>query len=271
LNTVVAERLQLVDFLDSLGSCDEIDKGVVEEFDVNNNNNNDNSSRRYRKRAADTVAVVAYNIEPSTNLPLFDMKSKPVQVSHIIQRQEERMPEWQRASWKLTNHRLQTLIEGGRQLVGAEICTLFLYDKDSQSLYAHSAVPDAVDIQIGTNTGIAGFCYTEGMQVNSHIAYLDTRFCGAVDRKLRSPTKAMLAFPVRSAVKIENHGVVGVLEVLNKKKDDTFTLSNEHEIRLVAYMIGCTLDVVFAEEQQQIVQRIINRHTELTETMLSST
>jgi len=129
--------------------------------------------------------------------------------------------------------RLGTILELARTIVNADYATIFLHDAYSNELFAHAASPEPINISIPTFAGIAGSCFTTGKTINCPLAYQDSRFFAGIDRRTRTPTHSILAVPIV----LDNGKTAGVLEVLNKKKRESFSVQNEQDLKVVSKML----------------------------------
>jgi len=141
-------------------------------------------------------------------------------------------------AWDRALDEMGILIDLARDLTKGEYSTLFYSNTKTNELYAYITYPDPIPIVIPSNWGIAGACFTTGQVINCRSAYTDRRFYSGIDRQIGgSPTRAILAVPVRFQDKI-----IGVIEVLNKKKLDFFTEENNRNLQVIATLIACVIE-----------------------------
>ena len=111
---------------------------------------------------------------------------------------------------------LGVIIDRSMELLEAERATLFLYDPDRQELFSKIAA-GADEIRFPANIGIAGAAVRDKKVINIPDAYADERFNPEIDRRTGFRTRSILAVPL-----LDYSGqIVGVLEVINKKDDNT--------------------------------------------------
>jgi len=135
----------------------------------------------------------------------------------------------------------------------ADRMTLYVVDIEKKELYSKFLALDAVkEIRVPINEGsVAGFVATSRQTVNIADAY-DTgevakvspklRFDSSWDKKTGYRTTQILGMPILH----ENRLVVGVVQLLNKKKGGRFTKDDE----LNVVRIAKTLGVAFHNQQQ---------------------
>jgi type II secretory ATPase GspE/PulE/Tfp pilus assembly ATPase PilB-like protein len=139
----------------------------------------------------------------------------------------------------------------------ADRMTLYSADMDKKELYSKFLALDAVkEIRVSINeSSVAGFVATSRQTVNIADAY-DTaeltklngklRFDSSWDKKTGYRTKQILGMPILH----ENRVVVGVIQLLNKKKGGRFTKDDELNVARIAKTLG-----VAFHNQQQLGQR----------------
>jgi len=135
----------------------------------------------------------------------------------------------------------------------ADRMTLYVVDIEKKELYSKFLALDAVkEIRVPINEGsVAGFVATSRQTVNIADAY-DTgevakvspklRFDSSWDKKTGYRTTQILGMPILH----ENRLVVGVVQLLNKKKGGRFTKDDELNVARIAKTLG----VAFHNQQQ---------------------
>ena len=96
---------------------------------------------------------------------------------------------------KRLDNLLQLMADLGRQLVVADRCTIWIYDKEKNELWTKVAhgIPK---IRIPANTGIVGHVVSTQTEYFTNNAYDDPNFNRDVDKKTGYKTKALLALPL---------------------------------------------------------------------------
>jgi type II secretory ATPase GspE/PulE/Tfp pilus assembly ATPase PilB-like protein len=139
----------------------------------------------------------------------------------------------------------------------ADRMTLYAVDADKKELYSKFLALDTLkEIRVPiSEASVAGFVATSRQTVNVADAY-DTgevgkisgklRFDSSWDKKTGYRTKQILAMPILH----EQRVVVGVIQLLNKKKGGRFTKDDELNVARIAKTLG-----VAFHNQQQLGQR----------------
>jgi type II secretory ATPase GspE/PulE/Tfp pilus assembly ATPase PilB-like protein len=138
----------------------------------------------------------------------------------------------------------------------ADRMTLYAADMDRKELYSKFLALDTVkEIRVAISEGsVAGFVATSRHTVNIGDAYdaaelgrisSKLRFDSSWDKKTGYRTKQILAMPV-----LHENRIVGVIQLLNKKKGGRFTKDDEVNVARIAKTLG-----VAFHNQQQLGQR----------------
>jgi GAF domain-containing protein len=98
-------------------------------------------------------------------------------------------------------------------LLATERCTIFIYDRFSNTLWSRVATGAEVKvIRIPSGAGLAGECFTTGLVINIPDAYADPRFNREIDQRTGFRTRTVLCVPM-----LRPDGTkAGVIQVLNK-------------------------------------------------------
>jgi phosphoserine phosphatase len=112
---------------------------------------------------------------------------------------------------------LQTLIRQIEQaavtVLNCERATVFVFDSYANELYS-LLIDRPEKIHISSDCGIAGNCFQNAIAINVPAAQKDPRFNNATDLRTGFTTRNILAAPLFG----DRQNILGVLEVLNKKK-----------------------------------------------------
>ena len=112
---------------------------------------------------------------------------------------------------------LETIVEMTTWELSAERGTLFLNDPVTDELYSRFAQGNFQrEIRILNNSGVAGAVFQTGEGLIIQDAYSDARFNRTVDEQTGFKTRSILCAPVKTV----KGDLIGVIQVLNKKKDD---------------------------------------------------
>ena len=149
------------------------------------------------------------------------MKRKEINLDETVEklRRTELLLEISRkiAGLKTLEKILWTLIEFVTEELDADRGTLFLNDNETNELYSRIAQELTREIRILNNVGIAGAIFQKNQTGEViHDVYSDNRFNKEVDQETGYKTKNMVCCPVKTV----DGKIIGVIQVLNKKKED---------------------------------------------------
>ncbi|WP_437809112.1 SpoIIE family protein phosphatase [Sorangium sp. So ce1078] len=105
---------------------------------------------------------------------------------------------------------LELIIKTGREVIGADRGSVFLYDEEAKELYSRVATGET-QIRVSIDKGIAGECARKRQTVVVDDCYADPRFNPEIDRRTGYHTKSLITVPLIGL----DDKLVGVLQMLN--------------------------------------------------------
>jgi putative nucleotidyltransferase with HDIG domain len=139
--------------------------------------------------------------------------------------------------------------------LGAERCTVFVHDKETNELWSKvaSGIEGKKNLRVSADKGLVGHVFKIGETLNIADVYNDPRFNQEVDRKTGYRTRNVLCIPILNR---ENDSI-GVVQVLNKVVG-SFTKSDEDLLNAIAATTGITLEnAMMVKEQQRSFESFI--------------
>lgn len=123
---------------------------------------------------------------------------------------------------------LETLLQLALTHVEADRGTVYLVERETDEIVSKVLEGEQMkEIRLPLGSGIAGHVAQTGEIISIDDAYSDERFNSSVDKETGYETNTILAVPMRD----QNHRIVGVMQLLNKKtgsfnpQDQEFLLS----------------------------------------------
>ncbi|MCG8636017.1 MAG: HD domain-containing protein [Desulfobacterales bacterium] len=159
---------------------------------------------------------------------------------------------------KIANERdvdklLIIMADMGRDLVGAESCTLWMLDKERQELWSRVS-HSLKEIRIPASHGIAGHVALSGEPEIINAPYEDPRFDGEVDIIMGYRTRNLLAIPIQNS----EGQIIGVFQAVNKGTGESmFTQEDMDHFLIASTYIGKQLEAVLLQEEIETTQREI--------------
>jgi sigma-B regulation protein RsbU (phosphoserine phosphatase) len=134
---------------------------------------------------------------------------------------------------------LDVILSKATEVMEAERSSLFIYEEASQNLRIRGSkelAEGAIHVPLGV--GIAGHVAQTLELLNIPDAYADTRFNPQSDRDTHFKTRSILCAPM-----LTHAGrLIGVIQVLNKLDQSTFTADDEKLLAAFASLAGIALD-----------------------------
>jgi response regulator RpfG family c-di-GMP phosphodiesterase len=143
------------------------------------------------------------------------------------------------------------LADMGRDLIGADRCTVWLLNHQTDELW--SKVAHGLDrIAIPSSQGIAGWVATHAVPLIINDPYNDERFDKDVDKRTGYRTKSILALPIHDS----HSKTVGVYQAINKMTGTgRFTKTDLEHLLLAATYTSNTLESAVLQEEIEATQR----------------
>jgi GAF domain-containing protein len=118
---------------------------------------------------------------------------------------------------------LRSIVEATVALFEAEAASIALYDRASDRLVFEVAAGEqgqgVIGLSIGPDQGIAGYVFTTGQALALSDVAADPRFGRTVAAQTDYVPRSLVAVPL-----VDEHGTIGVLEVLDKHSQAAFSL-----------------------------------------------
>lgn len=128
-----------------------------------------------------------------------------------------------RLETELTLTVLRSVVEATVALFEAEAASIALDDPATDRLVFEVAAGEqgqgVIGVAIRPDQGIAGYVYTSGQAIALSDVASDPRFGRTVAEKTAYVPRSIVAVPL-----VDDHGTIGVLEVLDKRSEATFSL-----------------------------------------------
>jgi len=118
---------------------------------------------------------------------------------------------------------LRSIVEATAALFGAEAASIALHDPATDRLVFEVAAGEqgqgVVGVAIGTGDGVAGYVFSTGQPIALSDVAGDARFGRSTAEATGYVPRSLIAVPL-----VDDEGVLGVLEVLDKRGDGGFDL-----------------------------------------------
>jgi signal transduction histidine kinase len=155
---------------------------------------------------------------------------------------------------------LDTLLDGivraAADITRAEAASILLYDDTSRQLYFQVATdidePTMRGLVVPLDKSIAGWIVTNRQSVRIDDAQKDDRHFAEVEQTIGYPTRSLLGIPL-----ITKNKIVGVLEVINKKKG-RFTDPDESMLSVVGAQAAVAIENARLFQQSDLIAEFVH-------------
>ena len=130
---------------------------------------------------------------------------------------------------------IESMLEEVIRILNAQRATLFLINPETNELEALCALGVRKDqLKFDYRLGIAGSVFTTGVALNIDTVHDNTRFNEEFDRKFGFETKSIICHPIHN----REDKIVGVIQVLNKRNEDRFTIEDEKTMKVLSLIFS---------------------------------
>src|SRR5690606_15444749 len=113
--------------------------------------------------------------------------------------------------------------------------SLFLINPETNELEAVAALGiDKKVLKFDYRKGIAGSVFTTGVSLNIDTINDNTRFSSEIDEVSGFKTKSIICNPILN----REDKIIGVIEIINKRSDDRFSVDDEKIMKVVALVFS---------------------------------
>jgi signal transduction histidine kinase len=151
---------------------------------------------------------------------------------------------------------LADIVRAAADIANAEAASILLYDDTARQLYFQIATnidePTMRGLIVPLDKSIAGWIVTNRKSVRIDDAQKDARFFGDVDQTIDYSTKSLLGIPL-----ITKNKIVGVLEVVNKKKG-RFTDPDESMLTVLGAQAAVAIENARLFQQSDLIAEFVH-------------
>ena len=147
---------------------------------------------------------------------------------------------------------LNSMLEEISRILNAQRATIFLINPHTNELEAVSALGINKDLlKFDYRKGIAGSVFTTGVSLNIDTQTDKVRFSEVIDDKTGYTTKSILCSPVTN----REDKVIGVIEVLNKRNENRFTVEDEKTMKVLQLIFSSVFHDYNPISEKSLIRR----------------
>jgi Nif-specific regulatory protein len=130
---------------------------------------------------------------------------------------------------------LDNMLEEVIRVMNAGRASVFLINPETNELEAIGALGvEKNKLKFDYRLGIAGSVFTTGVALNIDTINDKTRFNDNFDQELEFETKSIICHPIHN----REDKIIGVIEVLNKRNEDRFTVEDEKTMKVLSLIFS---------------------------------
>jgi len=130
---------------------------------------------------------------------------------------------------------IDNMLEEVIRIMNAQRSSIFLINPDTNELEAINALGvQKNELKFDYRLGIAGSVFTTGVALNIDTESDRSRFNDDFDKKLAFKTKSIICHPIHN----REDKIIGVIEVINKRNQDRFTVEDEKTMKVLALIFS---------------------------------
>ena len=130
---------------------------------------------------------------------------------------------------------LETMLEEVVRILNAQRSSIFLINPETNELEATAALGvEKGELKFDYRLGVAGSVFTTGVALNLDVGRDHTRFNSTFDKRFGFETRSIICHPIHN----REDKIIGVIEVLNKRNQDRFTVEDEKTMKVLALVFS---------------------------------
>ncbi|MEI8346585.1 MAG: sigma 54-interacting transcriptional regulator [Pseudomonadota bacterium] len=153
---------------------------------------------------------------------------------------------------------IESMLQEVVRVLNAQRASIFLINPHSNELEAIAAVginqKQREMLKFDYRLGIAGAVFTTGGALNIDCTSEKVRFNEKFDQWLKFETKSIICYPIHNG----DDKVIGVLEVLNKRNQDRFTVDDEKTMKVLTLIFSSVFHKYNPISESSIIRRFSN-------------
>jgi len=145
---------------------------------------------------------------------------------------------------------LEEVAKMGRDIVDADRCSVWLYNKEEHILWTKVA-QGVAPIRIPAYSGIVGYSIREEKSQIINDVYAHSSFNTKVDQDTGYVTKTMMVIPISTS----EHDMVGAIQVINKNSDEGFLQEDLEHLQLASTYVAESIEAAQLLNEIDATQR----------------
>ncbi len=147
---------------------------------------------------------------------------------------------------------VESMLEEIVRILNGQRATIFLINTETNELEAVAALGlDKELLKFDYRKGIAGSVFTTGVSLNIDCKNDKVRFSEEMDKLTGYDTKSIICGPITN----REDKIIGVIEVLNKRNEDRFTVEDEKTMKVLALILSSVFHNYNPISEKSLIRR----------------
>ncbi len=147
---------------------------------------------------------------------------------------------------------VESMLEEIVRLLNAQRASIFLINTETNELEAVAALGiDKELLKFDYRKGIAGSVFTTGVSLNIDTKTDKVRFSEDMDRVTGFETRSIICSPISN----REDKIIGVIEILNKRNEDRFTVEDEKTMKVLALILSSVFHHYSPMSEKSLIRR----------------
>ena len=147
---------------------------------------------------------------------------------------------------------VESMLEEIVRILNAQRASIFLINTETNELEAVAALGIDKDLlKFDYRKGIAGSVFTTGVSLNIDTRNDKVRFSEEMDKTTGFDTRSIICSPISN----REDKIIGVIEVLNKRNEDRFTVEDEKTMKVLALILSSVFHNYSPMSEKSLIRR----------------
>lgn len=147
---------------------------------------------------------------------------------------------------------VESMLEEIVRILNGQRATVFLINTDTNELEAVAALGIEKELlKFDYRKGIAGSVFTTGVSLNIDTKTDKVRFSKEMDKMTGFDTRSIICSPISN----REDKIIGVIEVLNKRNEDRFTVEDEKTMKVLALILSSVFHNYSPISEKSLIRR----------------
>ncbi len=147
---------------------------------------------------------------------------------------------------------VESMLEEIVRILNGQRATIFLINTETNELEAVAALGIEKELlKFDYRKGIAGSVFTTGVSLNIDCKTDKVRFSEEIDKMTGFDTRSIMCSPISN----REDKIIGVIEVLNKRNEDRFTVEDEKTMKVLALILSSVFHNYNPISEKSLIRR----------------